>query len=254
LLLGLGILSVLGTGANPLNQVLLSKISMMLAEDRIQEARQYIQHLFSASVEISCFVCIQVVIFADVAIRIWVGPKYVTDMLLIRILLAAVPFYLLHTALRCVIDAASITAYNTRNILIAFGAFVVLICAVVRTLPEALLLHSIAAIFLLALVVLSWLTAKTLNHLYGVRLSWRDSGPLLLFSGLLGLASFLFRFAQHFNTSSVQAVALEVLLTALFYWFLNQRRSPWLMFMRNAFLQKRVATHGVDAAVVLKSA
>src|SRR5437588_474964 len=121
LLLGLGILSVLGTGANPLNQVLLSKISMMLAEERRQEAKQYIQHLLSASIEISCFVCIQAVIFADVAVRIWVGPKYLTDMLLIRILLAAAPFYLVHTALRCVIDAASVTAYNTRNILIACG-------------------------------------------------------------------------------------------------------------------------------------
>jgi len=130
---------------------------MMLAEERKQEAKQYIQHLLSASIEISCFICIQAVIFADVAVRIWVGPKYLTDMLLIRILLAAAPFYLVHTALRCVIDAASVTAYNTRNILISCGLFFTLIFAAIWLLPSSLLLNSIATIFLLALVVLGFL-------------------------------------------------------------------------------------------------
>ena len=253
LLLGLGILSVLGTGANPLNQVLLSKITMMLAEDRTREARRYIQHLLSASIEISFFICVQAVIFADVAVRIWVGPKYLTEILLIRILLAAAPFYLLHTALRCVIDAASVTAYNTRNILAAFGIFMAAMFGAVWTLPEAVLLNTIATIFLFALVVLGWLTARTLNQLYEVCFSWRDSGPCLALSATLGVVSFVFRLLEGFHTPALQACAAQVLLTGVFVLFLSRSGSPWFSFLREAISQKRTP-QTAEPALLLKSA
>ena len=253
LLLGLGILNVLGTGANPLNQVLLSKVTMMLAEGRMLEAKTYIEHLLSASLEISLLICVQAVIFADVAIRIWVGPKYLDEMLLIRILLAALPFYLLHTALRCVIDAASVTAYNTRNILVTSAVFMAVMFAETRLVPAEWLLDSIAAAFLLALGVLGWLTVRSLKHLYDVSFSWSSSAPAFVFAGLLGAASFAFRRAEHFHTTGLEFIIVEVMATLLFLAFLSRRGSSWLEFLREALLHRQ-AVRTTDDLVLLKSA
>ena len=253
LLLGLGILNVLGTGANPLNQVLLSKVTMMLAEGRMQEARTYIEHLLSASVEISFLICVQAVIFADVAIRIWVGPKYLSAMLLIRILLAALPFYLLHTALRCVIDAASVTAYNTRNILVTSGIFMVVMFAETQVVPSAWLLDSIAAAFLLVLGILAWLTVKSLKHLYDVHFSWSSLVPSFLFAGLLGVVSFAFRRAEHFHTTGLEFIIVQVMASLLFLAFLSWRGSSWLGFLREAFLQRQTVPTA-EELVILRSA
>jgi O-antigen/teichoic acid export membrane protein len=231
LLLGLGILNIIGTSANPLNQVLLSKVSMMLAEGRMAEARGYIGHLLAAAAELSFFVCIQSVVFADVAIRIWVGPAYSSEGLLIRILLMAIPFYLLHTALRCVIDAGAVTAYNTYNILIAFVVFIASVAVEVRMLPAALLLKSIAATLLLALAVLAWTTARVVKMVYNVRLRWRDSLPSFAFAGFLGCASLAYRYVEHFHTGAFEFMACEVLLNAAFLVFLNRRRCAWFKFV-----------------------
>jgi O-antigen/teichoic acid export membrane protein len=253
LLLGLGILTVLGTSANPLNQVLLSKVTMMLAEGRMAEARAYIQHLVAGSVEISFFVCVQSVIFADVAIRIWVGPKYVNEMLLIRILLVALPFYLLHTALRCVIDAASVTAYNTHNILYTCAVFVAAVAAAIGIAPRAWLLNSIAAAFLLALLVLAWLTIRSLRQLYEVGFAWRNSLPSLALSAALGSVSFFFRWLGHFDTSAFEFVVLQMFLIAAFFTFLNRRSTPWLKFLSDALLQRQTAVRGSGDLVPLES-
>ncbi|HWH57657.1 MAG TPA: hypothetical protein VN682_08505 [Terriglobales bacterium] len=252
LLLGLGILTVLGTSANPLNQVLLSKVTMMLAEGRMAQARIYVQHLLAGAVEVSIFVCLQSVIFADVAIRIWVGPKYLDEMLLIRILLASLPFYLLYTALRCVIDAASVTAYNTRNILVGFALFISVVLLEVRMVSAAWLLDSIAAAFLLALLVLAWLTVATLKQLYDVQFSWRNSIPSLAFCAVLGLAGFLLHWPKH--TSALEFITLEILFTALFLGFANWRRSPWMAFLRDAFLQRPAVVQCTNDLVALKTA
>ena len=252
LLLGLGILSVLGTSANPLNQVLLSKVTMMLAEGRMQEARNYIEHLLAASAEVSIFLCIQSVIFADVAVRIWVGSRYLNEMLLIRILMVALPFYLLHTALRCAIDAASVIAYNTRNILITSAVFIPVMFAETKMVPAAWLLDSIAGAFLLALGILGWLTVRTLRHLYDVRFSWSSSIPSFLFAGLLGAGGLIFRRAEHFNTTDFEFITLQVMAGLLFVAFLSLRRSSWLEFLRDAFLQRQA--HPVEDLIALKSA
>jgi O-antigen/teichoic acid export membrane protein len=254
LLLGLGILSVLGTSANPLNQVLLSKITMMLAEERMQQARRYIQHLLAGSIEVATFATVQAVLFADVAVRVWVGPKYVNQMVLIRILLAALPFYLLHTALRCVIDAASVTAYNTRNILWTFFTFVAVIAIAIGVLPSARLLDGIAGAFLVSLIVLAWLTVRTLKHLYDVGFAWRGSLPSLAFSFLVGIVGFGARAAQHFQTSALQFAGFQLLFGGLFLLFLNRHGSPWMGFLREAFLQRKTVASNAAESLVLKSA
>lgn len=254
MLLGLGVLNVLGTSANPLNQVLLSKVTMMLAEGRRHQAETYIRYLLAGAIEMSVFVCLQAVIFADVAIRIWVGPKYLNDMVLIRILLAAIPFYLLYTALRCVIDAASVTAYNTRNIFFGLAIFVAVLLVEVRTVPSSWMLISIATAFLVALVVLAWFTVGTIKQLYDVSFSWRASLPALAFCAILALVGLLFRRVEHFQTGSLEFISLEFFLTLSFLAFLRRQRSPWLMFLQDAFLQRRTEVECPSDLVVLKSA
>jgi O-antigen/teichoic acid export membrane protein len=254
LLLGLGILNVLGTSANPLNQVLLSKVSMMLAEGRMQEAASYIGHLVTGAVEVSVFACLQIVIFADVVVRIWVGPKYLSEMLLVRILLLAIPFYLLHTALRCVIDAASVTAYNTRNILFTFGLVMASVLVEVRTVPAHWVLDAIAGALLVALVMLAVLTVLSLKKLYPLKLAWSRSGSSLLFALALGGASFALRWVHGFDAGIVEFIIVQIVAASLFAVFLHLKDSPWFAFVRDGLLQKIPAAPRDQALGAVKSA
>jgi len=241
LLLGIGVLIVIGASVNPLNQVLLSKISMMLSQNRWAQARESLEYLLTAALEISVFICLQTVVFADVIIRFWVGPKFLEQMLVIRILLAATPFYLFFTTLRSAIDAASVKPLNARNIVVASAVVVASLGAAVKLAPRPWLLDSIGASLLVGIIVLAGLTARTLHGLYGLRLQWSRSRYPLLTAATLGAASALSRWVERFDTGVVAFFVTEVIVGVLFLGVLKKARSGWLEFFSTMLLRRRNA-------------
>ena len=235
LLLGISILSATSVSVSPLGQVLLSKVSMMLADNRLPAVRERLQHLLGAVLELSTFGCIQILIFADWVIRLWVGSHYVERIEVVRIVVLTVPFYLFCVSLQSVIDAASVKPYNARNDLVALGVFLVTACVVVRTVPNRYLLDSLALTLVWSYVVLACLTGATVRKLYGMRMKWQTLVPAALSGIVLTLLAILFRRMVDVGTRIAPVIIFEFLVWMMFLSFLMWRRdeSHWLPFLWN---------------------
>lgn len=229
LLLGLSILSAVGAGATPIGTLMLSKVAMMLAQRRHGEIRLYLEHTCSAVVEISVFGCLQIAIFTDAILRLWVGRGFDASLTVTRIIVLAIPFYMAYATLRGSIDAASTTPYNAYNICGALGTFVLLACGSIILLPVQFVLSGIAMALLLAFALLAWLTLRTARHLLNARLSWRRSRAGFAAAVLLAVLSLASRqlWGQGLPT---MALALSV-SSILFLVVLKSVETPWLPFL-----------------------
>lgn len=238
-LLGLSILSAVGYCGAPLGIVILSKATMMLAQDRQNEIRRNLNYLVSAVTDLSLFVCLQLLVFADVVIRLWVGPRFLEGTLVIRLLMAGIPFYLFIIALRSVVDAATWKPYNTRNILLALALFLALVVTATQVTSGMHLLQSLAGALVISLAVLAFLTGRILERLYDFRLCWRQSSIPMLSSLLLGGAAISFRVIWGREIGLAQVIPLELCFALLYVAVLAQRRPPWLIQLWNTALPIR---------------
>jgi hypothetical protein len=186
--------------------------------------------------DLSIFAALQLVVFADVLIRVWVGETFLPALTVTRVLILAVPPYLFFMALKSSIDAATIKPRNAGNVLIALGIYGALTAAALKLLPANLLLDGIAASLVVGLVVLGVVTARTSRQLYGMRVPLGRFLPSIIAGIILGGVSFGFRWIQSFHEPPLVALAFELLIIAVFFAFLAKLESPWLQFLlRNGF-------------------
>jgi O-antigen/teichoic acid export membrane protein len=233
LLLGLSLLVGVGVTVAPIGLILLSKVSMMLAQNRMADVQHRLGYLLSAILELSVFACLQLMVFSDVLMRVWVGPGFLGHITVIRIVLLAVPFYLYYAALRSFIDAASVKPYNTGNVLVSLAVFLALVGLTIKLAPAKFLLESFAAALVVAIVVLGWLTARTVQRIYDVGLAWRSSVLPLIFGLLLGIGCFVLRWSTGFQMNAVASFSTELATSATFLALLVLLRSRWLLFFWN---------------------
>src|SRR5207245_4814644 len=123
------------TSIVPIGLVFMSKLSMLLSNQRFSEVRAYLSHLVSATICISLFVAIQLMVFADVLVRAWIGPSLLQGTAIIRILLLGIPCYLFYTALRSAVDAGTIQPLNARNVLASLITLLLLIGLSIKMVP-----------------------------------------------------------------------------------------------------------------------
>jgi O-antigen/teichoic acid export membrane protein len=212
---------------------------MMIAQNRIAEVRQPLEHLLAAVLETSLFGCLQLVAFADVVMRLWVGRGFAERIDVIQILCLAIPAYLLYAVLRSFIDAASVKAYNARNIIIALACFLVLTGTGIGLAPRRLLLEAIAGALLAALAVLALLTSETVCSLYGLRMHWSRCLPSIVWSAGLFGGAVLSRHCAGLLDNLAGQIAVETAAAGLFGVVLVKSRTPWLMYFREMVLPKR---------------
>lgn len=241
LLLGMSIMGGISASAEPLGLILLSKVSMIVSQDRLGEIRVHLQYLQEAVIACYVFICLQVIVFADVLVKAWVGEKLGGGIDVIRLTLVAVPFYLLFAALRNVIDATSVTPYNMYNIVASGIVFVGLLAGVVFFSPRHLVLEGITAAIVVGFVVLAWLTVRTTRKLFALEINWKRSGYAIFLSGALAGMSLLLRHAIGSHITILEAAIIEVPIAAVFVVALKVSRSPWLPFFWNLALQRRNA-------------
>jgi O-antigen/teichoic acid export membrane protein len=242
LLLGISMLTATSVSVSPLGQVLLSKVSMMLADNRLGAVQERLQHLLGAVLELSTFGCVQIVIFADSVIRLWVGSYYLERIGVVRAVVLTVPFYLFCVSLQSVIDAASVKPYNARNDLVALTVFLATAGVVVKTVPNRYLLNSLALTLLWSYIVLAYLTGATVRKLYGVRLKWKTFIPAAVTGFILTSATVAFRWIVDVGVGIAPVIIFESLIWIIFLSLLMWRRdeSHWLRFLyKLAFVPSR---------------
>jgi O-antigen/teichoic acid export membrane protein len=231
LLLGLNMLMVVGYAAGPLGVVLLSKVSMMLGRDQHDEVQARLRLLVTAVMEVSTFTCIQLAVFADVIVHAWVGPAFMNEMVVIRLVLLAIPPYLFFVTLRSTIDAITVKPYNTLNVLISLGTYVGLIAGWIHFLSGRSLLLGIAVSLLESQMLLGLLTARTFRKFYGLGVCWRALGPSFAAAAALGVIAIIFHSLCNSVLTLPQAVAAEAVITATYIAVLAARGSEWISYM-----------------------
>jgi len=239
LLLGLGMVMAVAASVAPCGTVLLSKISMMLARNQVQAVRLQLQYFIAGVLELSVFVCLQVIVFADVIVHAWVGSGYLEGVPVIRITLLSIPFWLFFVAMRSAIDAATVIAHNAHNCYIALAVFLGLTGGAVVFVPRAYLLNGIAAALLSAFAVLAWRTAGVAHKLLGIEIPWRQCAFPLGMAAALGIGSYaIHRAAGQIGLPAV--LLLEVAISVMFVLLLPRLGSTWLRESWRLFVARKV--------------
>lgn len=248
LLVGISILSAVSASATPVGTLMLSKVSMMLVQDRRQEVETYLRHLLAGAVVSSVFVCLQLMVFAGDVLRLWLGQRFRGEITVVRMIILAIPFYLVYCCLRGSVDAASVTAYNTRNLLFSLGFFLTLLMVMVRLLPAFLILEGVAGALLLACAFLAALTLGSTQRLFGLTMPWRVSAPGLLSALAITGATLVVRNTIAQRLDSLESLLLAVPAALAFAVALRVFRTPWLTFFVELAFQRKPMSHEAGLA------
>ncbi len=241
LLLGLGLLMAISLSITPCGTVLLSKISMMIARNQMEQVRARLEQFVAGVLELSVFGCLQVVIFADVLVRVWVGQEYLTGLDVIHITLLSIPFLLFFVAIRSAIDAATVVAHNAHNGYAALAVFLVLTGLAVAFAPRSFLLDGISIALLIANAVLAWLTSRVAKNLFNLGVPWRHCALPLVLAFLLGGVSFAIHHYIWPPMGLIGIILMEIAMAAIFVGLSAKLGSTWLAYFWNFFSVERVS-------------
>jgi len=230
LLLGLGLLMAVSVSVAPCGTVLLSKITMMIARNQMEDVRLRLEKFLAGIIELSVFVSLQLVVFADVLIRVWVGKEYLTGIAVIQITLLSIPFYLFFVALRSAIDAVSVIAYNAHNGYVALAVFLALSGLAVGLAPRSLLLHSIAGSLMVANAVLAWRTSSVAGKLLNLRIPWRECMLPTLSAIVLGMVAYFVHRRLGVQAGPLSVVLVELVMGVVFLGLTQVLGSTWLSY------------------------
>jgi O-antigen/teichoic acid export membrane protein len=187
---GLQVLAMLHLAVVPIGLVLLPTLTRMLAEDR-EVASGYVAQLSSFAAHVAIFVSFQVLLFADILIRIWLGQGFDDAGSVVRAIVAPAALYVLYLVLRSTLDAAEVRSYNSRNNLIAFAVFGA--CAgVLLGLDLMRPVMSVAWSFAAGVTtsgILAFTTVHRLFHVSRHEYALRVALPAGLAAGVIGLTA-----------------------------------------------------------------
>ena len=229
LLFGLGILVAISMGVLPCGIVLLAKISTMLARGQIHEVRSRLGLFAAAILETSVFVSLQVVVFADVLMRIWLGAGYMEGVQVVRLVVLSIPAYVFFVAMRSAIDAATVVAHNAHSVYVALAVFVAFSVVAVRFCSLPFLLHGIAVAIVLGNTVLAWRTTRIAKDLLGVCVPWKESTVPLLLAFFLGVVSYGIHRWIGPEVGLLSLAMVQLAMAAIFFGALLKLGSSWLL-------------------------
>jgi O-antigen/teichoic acid export membrane protein len=236
LLLAGTFLTMVATGTLPLAIILLSRVSRSIAQTGTDQLKKRVSYFVSALIELSVFICLQMILFADVFVRFWVGPTFLEGIRVIQIVILSVPFYFIHAGLRGVIDAASLKAYNAWNVCIAGVSFVACVILVLIFMPHAQLLDGLAAAGVMGMFVLACCSTRTVMKLFEINLDWPRLTPGICVGLLFGALSFWLHDLRRYQPGLIALVAYQVALTATYLLVLGLINPPWVRFFRSNML------------------
>jgi len=229
LLLGITCLSMTSMAFWPVGMLLLAKVSRLLGEGRVEDVEQYVGHLRAAVLQLSTVLMTQALIFINVIVRWWLGPAFAAGVPVICILILAIPGFMYFHAMRSVLDAASITAYNTRNLIVALTVFSVASITVIRIAPRDLVLYGVAAAMTVSVYVLALATDGTLRalklaaHPPEMRSMWIV--PLLAAVSLAAQLTF------HFEITKFAFCLVQLANIGLVLLLMRRSRPEWVSFV-----------------------
>lgn len=237
---GLYVLAVVTIAFQPVGIVFLPLLTR-LCKDDFEEARRWVAKLAACSLHMAIFATPQMLLFADVAVRGWLGPDFEDAAPVVRITVFPVAMYIFYLVLRSALDAAAVKAYNSRNNMIALAVASVA-AAVSLALDVGDPVTAIAASFALGILCLGVLTLASVHSLYGLGTSdyaLRTAALLSLGATAVGLALRLTVVPYDASLPTLAAViVLEGGLVALYLVGLVRSGVSWPTDIRDRIVRR----------------
>ena len=232
---GQQVLSIFSLAVVPLGLVLLPALTRLWAEDR-GRASGYVGNVASLAAHVALLLGIQALIYADLAVRAWLGPGFEDAGTIVRIVVTPGALFVVYLMLRSTLDAVEVRSFNSRNNLLALLMFGVTL-GVFRGLDLADPAVSVAWAFAAGVTVQGALTFITVHRLFG--LAGTDYGlrlamPLAVLAGAVGIAAR--PLIDDSAAPLVLLVLLEIALAAAYFGVLWRARVGWARLVRERFL------------------
>jgi len=178
-------------------------------------------------------------IYTDVFIEMWVGPRFLAGVPVIRILAVAIPFYLVYCSLRSLVDAASHKSFNAVNSTIALVVFCVIVGLQVNSAPSNQLIVEFAFALLLALVLLAILTTFSVQVLFKLRPDWSELCLSSVGAAVCGALGWFVRWRDGYSLNAFSSLIAIAISSVLFIAYLFYIRTPWLMFLASTLFSPK---------------
>jgi O-antigen/teichoic acid export membrane protein len=235
---GQQVLSMLSLAVLPLGLILLPSLAKMWEEDR-ERTSGYVAMLAAFACHVALFLSLQAVLFADIAVSLWLGPEFDDAASVVRVTVSPAALFVVYIMLRATLDAVAVKSYNSRNNLIAFAVLAV-VAAVMLGLDVARPVMCVAWAFAAGVATQGILTFLTVHHLFGLKSGGYDLAlalPLAALTAALGLAAR--PLIDDSSAALVLLLVLELALAAIFFGVLFWRRAPWTQMLANQLFRRQ---------------
>jgi O-antigen/teichoic acid export membrane protein len=223
---GVQIVAMLAVGLVPVGIVLLPTLAQTWVEDPTRVKRQ-VADLCGLAAHAAAFAFVQLLLFADVAIRAWLGPAFEDAGTVVRITILGAPLFAYYLILRTSLDAVSVKSYNARSNIVALASFAA-VAAILLSLEVAAPAVCVAWAFTTGIAVQGLLTMRFVHRIFGVRgsdYSLATAVPLALLVAALGLAARPLILAA--SPLLAWLVVLELGLAGAYFGALWRAGVPW---------------------------
>ena len=233
---GQAVLGMLSLAVIPLGLILLPTLTKLWEEDR-ERASEYVGELAAFSCHVALFASLQTVIFADVAVRLWLGEGFDDATALVRVTVAPAAQYVVYIMLKATLDAVAVKAYNSRNSLIGFAVLAVL-AALFLELDVARPAMCVAWAFAAALSTVGVLTFLTVHRHFGVARAGYALPLVLPLTVLTGAVALAARpLIEDGPAPLVLLGVAELILGAAFFGTLFRRGVGWTKLLASRLFQ-----------------
>lgn len=157
------LLSIAGTAIAPLGLIILPRVSSLIINGGEKIIKDNLSFLIGAILQLSIFISLQFIIFADVIIKYWLGPEFSEAVIVIRIIFFSGVFYIFYLAIRSIIDAVEIRPLNAINTFISLGVFLFLVAILLflfKTFTPIINLSVATASGLICLGILTYISIR----------------------------------------------------------------------------------------------
>ena len=237
---GQQVLAVLSLAVIPIGFVLLPSLARLWATDR-ERAAAYVAQLASFAAHSAIFLSAQAVIFADIAVSIWLGPSFDDAGSVVTVTVTPAALFVVYLLLRSSLDAVAVRSYNSRNNLVALAVFgAVAACFLALDVTSPVL--CVAWAFSAGVATQGALTFVTVHRLFDLRVSaymLQIALPIGITTGALGLAAR--PLVESSGAELIVLVALELALAAVYFGVLvRSRASCWVLLLAERFFERRL--------------
>jgi O-antigen/teichoic acid export membrane protein len=222
--IGLALLRPLNPVTGAMSLILTPAAAKLAARgDAVAQANQ-MHRITEWALHVGLFSTVQLVIWADVLVALWLGPGYNTAIGTVRILCLSLAPSFFYASIRGIIDGENAQPINTLNMLTSIAVLLVT-AAAARFLRIGT--AALAVSYFLSRVTLGWLTMRYAIRAHAADVRKFRTGRALGFAGFLGLLVVCARAALPKSFAPAELIFLGPLSLLLFIGAMGLCGAEW---------------------------